>query len=458
MIRNILIHDSSGGELRTLGQTFREAIGTECVVHSVATATELLATVRAGFPYHLVVVELAPGDDEGAGLELLAELRAVDHDLPIVAVAERGDVDSAGKAIAAGATDFLVLGQRLHERVATLLGKVRRLVRLIERKQALEEQNRQLFEAERERYQIIGHSPQIKALIERVKRVAAVPRPLLITGERGTGKELVARAIHAASGNRERAIIAVNCAAFPDTLLESELFGHERGAFSGADRRMPGKFELANGGTLFLDEIGCMSVAFQQKILRTVEYGVFTRVGGTEEIRSTARIIAATNADLTAKMKAGEFLRDLYDRLAFEVIHVPSLREREGDVELLARHFLTRFMREIPAFRGKHLSPAAFKALARYPFPGNVRELKNIIERAAYRDTTNSITPEHFGLPANDKIDVPAGTFEERVEAFKRTLVMDGYDAASGNQARAARSLGLSYHQYRYYYRKYSQS
>ncbi|MCP4664177.1 MAG: sigma-54-dependent Fis family transcriptional regulator [bacterium] len=456
MIRNILILDSSGGELRTLGQTFREAIGGDCVVHSVATGTELLATLRAGFPYHLVVVELAPGDDERAGLELLAELRSVDHDLPLVAVAERGDVDSAGKAVAAGATDFLVLGQRLHERVTTLLGKVRRLVRLIERKQALEEQNRQLFDAERERYEIIGDSPQIKTLIERVKRVATIPRPLLITGERGTGKELVARAIHAASGNRERAITAVNCAAFPDTLLESELFGHERGAFSGADRRMPGKFELANGGTLFLDEIGCMSVAFQQKILRTVEYGVFTRVGGTQEIRSTARIIAATNADLTTKMEAGEFLRDLYDRLAFEVIHVPALRDREGDVELLARRFLTRFMREIPAFRGKHLSEAALKALGRYPFPGNVRELKNIIERAAYRDTTNEITPENFGLPANDKIDVPAGTFEEKVEAFKRTLIMDGWDAASGNQARAARSLGLSYHQFRYYYRKYS--
>jgi len=275
-------------------------------------------------------------------------------------------------------------------------------------------------------------------------------------GERGTGKELVARAIHAVAGDVARPMISVNCAAFPDSLLETELFGHEKGAFTGADDVAHGKFELAAGGTLFLDEIGRMSLPFQQKILRVVEYGTFTRVGGAAEIQVDARIIAATNVDLERKMEAGEFLRDLYDRLSFEVVRVPPLRRREGDVELLARHFFSEFLREIPSLRGKRLSRAALDVLNAYSFPGNVRELKNIIERAVYRDTTNEITPEDIGMLRRDRLEIEGATFYEKVEGFRRRLILDALEAAGGNQAQAARDVGLSYHQFRYYLKKYA--
>jgi transcriptional regulator with GAF, ATPase, and Fis domain len=246
--------------------------------------------------------------------------------------------------------------------------------------------------------------------------------------------------------------VSVNCAAFPDALLETEIFGHERGAFTGAERRVPGKFELASGGTLFLDEIGCMSLPFQQKILRAVEYGVFTRVGGTEELHSSARVVAATNADLVARIEEGTFLADLYDRLAFEVIRVPPLREREGDVEHLARHFLDAFLAEVPTLRGRTLTDEAIAALRAYPFPGNVRELKHIVERAAYREGPDAIRASDLGLPGEGA--PVAGGFEARVEAFQRTLVRDALAGARGNRAAAARSLGLTYDQYRYYLKK----
>jgi transcriptional regulator with GAF, ATPase, and Fis domain len=294
-------------------------------------------------------------------------------------------------------------------------------------------------------------------VLEQVRRVAAIPRPVLIIGERGTGKELVARAIHEASDRAAKPLVTVNCAAFVDTLLESELFGHEKGAFTGADTIALGKFELAHGGTLFLDEIGHMSLPFQQKILRVVEYGMFTRVGGRKELQVDVRIIAATNCDLKQKMLAGDFLRDLYDRLTFEIIRMPPLRQREGDVELLARHFLHQFMSEIPALRGKTMSSEALGILQEYPFPGNVRELKNIIERAAYRDTTNEINPEDIGLLSHtEAAPAECGGFDEKVEAYKKRLILDALGEASGNQAKAARLVGLSYHQYRYYYRKYA--
>jgi DNA-binding NtrC family response regulator len=369
-------------------------------------------------------------------------------------VAERGDVETALEAVEAGACDFLVRGRGLSQRVTTLLGKVRRLIGLLDRHRLLDERYRRLQEAYRERFRMVGCSPQFRELVTKVRRVAGIPRPVLVEGERGTGKELVARAIHAEAGPAERPIVTVNCAAFTETLLESELFGYEQGAFTGAEATTPGKFELARGGTLFLDEIGHMTLSFQQKILRVVEYGTLTRVGGGREIETDARIIAATNADLEALIEEGSFLPDLYDRLSFEVIRVPPLRERPEDIEELARHFLERFAAEIPAFRGKRLSPRAVAALRSYSFPGNVRELKNLIERAAYRDTTNEITPEDIDLPASPTREPTHGGFTERVDAFKERLIREALQEAGGNQAEAARRLGLSYDQFRHHYRK----
>jgi transcriptional regulator with GAF, ATPase, and Fis domain len=202
---------------------------------------------------------------------------------------------------------------------------------LIDHKRGLLHENAALAQRHSARDAIVGQSPQILTLIEQLRRVARLPRPVLITGERGTGKELIARAIHEESPRAEARLLTVNCAAFSDSLLENELFGHERGGFSGADKRARGLFELAHGGTLFLDEISNTTLSFQQKILRVVEYGRFTRVGGSREIESSARVVAATNVDLKQRIADKLFLPDLYDRLAFEVIHVPPLRQRPGD-------------------------------------------------------------------------------------------------------------------------------
>jgi DNA-binding NtrC family response regulator len=197
-----------------------------------------------------------------------------------------------------------------------------------------------------------------------------------------------------------------------------------------------------------------MPLAFQQKILRVIEYGTFTRLGGVQELRPDARIVAATNTDLEGAIAKGRFLQDLYDRLAFEVVRVPPLREREGDIEVLAHHFLEEFLKEVPALRPKGMNPEALALLERHSFPGNVRELKNTIERAAYRDRTNQIDPEDIDLAA-----VPpafeGATFDERVDAFKRRQIVDALAAAGGNQTRAAQALGLSYDQFRHYYRSY---
>jgi transcriptional regulator with GAF, ATPase, and Fis domain len=251
-------------------------------------------------------------------------------------------------------------------------------------------------------------------------------------------------------------LVTLNCAAFNDALLESELFGHEKGAFTGADSVRRGAFERADGGTLFLDEVGNMSVPFQEKILRVVEYGTFARVGGTTELRSTARVIAATSRDLRQMIGRREFLPDLFDRLTFETLELPPLRQREADVELLARHFLDEFSLELPWLGKKTLSPAALAALRTYRFPGNVRELKNIIERAAYRSAAEEILPADLGLTTPDDLAGQTGTFAERTALFARRLITEALSQSDGNQAAAARSLGLSYHQFRYYLKKYS--
>ena len=455
MAMRVLILDTPDGDLQRLGEAVEAAGEGACEVERTFSADRLLGRLRSQPPWDLMIVDAALGDGRQDGTEILPAIRRENPEAYIIAVAERGDVAGAARAVQAGANDFLVRSGQLAERVATLLDKARSHLALVTRNRLLREQNMLLREASASRYRIVGESPQILAVLERIQRVAQIPRPVLITGERGTGKELVARAIHAAGGDGGRPMIVVNCAAFPDTLLETELFGHETGAFTGADGLVHGKFELAAGGTLFLDEIGNMSLPFQRKILRVVEYGTFTRVGGSTEIQVATRIIAATNVDIEQRMEEGGFLRDLYDRLSFEVIDVPPLRMRAGDIELLARRFLDQFMREIPSLRGKRLSRSALDVLCAYRFPGNVRELKNIIERAAYRDTTNEITPVDLGMLPEAHLQEQGKGFHERVEALKRRLVLASLAAAGGNQAQAARDVGLPYHQFRYYVKKF---
>ena len=389
------------------------------------------------------------------GLDLIPQIRNLADNILVVAVSDRGSVESTARAIAAGASDFLVLGNQLRQRIATLLGKLRKLFEVIDRNRLLDEHNANLRESIQARLKILGESPQIKEMVKHIQRVALVPRPVLIVGERGTGKELVARAIHFAGGSSARPIVTVNCAAFNDALLESELFGHEKGAFTGADSTRRGKFEQADGGTLFLDEIGNMSLPFQEKILRVVEYGTYSRVGGSAELKTAARIIAATNRDLADGIRQGKFLADLYDRLTFETILVPPLRERTGDIEVLARYYLDRFARETSAYAGKSFSREALLALSGYRFPGNVRELKNIVERAACRSTSDEITPDDLGLLAQEDLLGAAGSFSEKMRSYAQRLIAESLKQSKGNQAQAARVLGLPYHRFRYYRRKY---
>ncbi len=464
--KSVYILDTPRKDLQSLCEAFVQVCGTSGIIKTISSAGELLALLGKGARCDLIVVDYHLGDGRIDGLSALFEIRQIDPIVPVVMVAEKGDVNIANNAVRAGASDFLVRTDNLSERVSTQLGKIKALISLIEKNRELGRENELLQEAARSRYEIVGRSDAIMEVVSRVDKVASIPRPVLITGERGTGKELVARAIYMAAKNSSSqsgrsprpmgSFVVVNCAAFTDSLLESELFGYEKGAFTGAAKRSGGRFEQADGGMLFMDEIGNMSLPFQRKILRVVEYGTFNRVGGREEIKVNARIVAATNADLDKLIREGKFLADLYDRLSFEEIRVPPLREREGDVDLLADYFLDRFMDEVPAFQGKRLGEEAVRALRNYAFPGNVRELKNVIERAVYRDTTDEITASDLGLHAAERAFPASGSFRERVEAHERSLVLSALEEAGGNQAAAARRLGLTYHQFRYYLKKYS--
>jgi psp operon transcriptional activator len=326
--------------------------------------------------------------------------------------------------------------------------------------------------------EVLGQSEAFLDFMERLSRVAKVDRPVLLIGERGTGKELAVSKLHYLSLRWQGPLVALNCAALSPTLIESELFGHEEGAFTGATRRRKGRFETASGGTLFLDEIGNIPVEVQEKILRVVEYRTFEQVGSSKPIQADVRIIGATNADLPTMMEEGGFKRDLLDRLSFEVLFLPPLRERKGDILLLANHFAARMAFELGRQEVPEFSEEAIAALERYPWPGNVRELKNVVERAVYRsdsamttdivfdpfrppfkevlttDTEKSeeLTPSTKATPPEVLIDKP---FSEAVMELEIRLLKSALKEARFNQRRAARLLGLTYHQFRGLYRKH---
>jgi psp operon transcriptional activator len=301
----------------------------------------------------------------------------------------------------------------------------------------------------------IGRCPAFLAVVEQARTLARIPRPILIRGERGTGKELLARFVHAVSPRHAAPYCIVNCGAFQDELLVSHLFGHEKGAFTGATERHVGVFEQASGGTLFLDEVANLSRNAQARLHRVVEYQAFQRVGGTSEIEVDVRVVAATNADLPALIERGEFMADLYDRLRFAELVLPPLRERPADVPLLVEHFVARLQQELPDLGEARFTEAAMKELASYSWPGNVRELKNVVERLYVCDRDHTIEASELPLEVTTPEPISGG-FAQRVRVFEKTLLANALKDAAGNQRAAAERLGMTYDQFRHYYRKYA--
>lgn len=326
---------------------------------------------------------------------------------------------------------------------------------------------------------LIGEAPAFLAMLEHVSRAAKLSKPVLVIGERGTGKELIASRLHYLSPRWEQPLVKVNCAALTETLLESELFGHQAGAFTGATRTHIGRFEQANGGTLVLDELGTITPRMQEKILRVIEYGEFQRVGGTDTISTDVRIVGSTNEHLPRLAELGRFRADLLDRLAFDVIHVPPLRARPEDIETLAYHFAVNVTSELkrPYFAG--FTADAKAALLGYRWPGNVRELKNAVERSVYRtdDAEAPISKILFdpfaspygplptrieqespepraALPPQDDFDLPSD-FRSAVTDFEKRVLRRALERAQFKQTTAAKLLGLSYHQLRSLLRKH---
>ena len=315
----------------------------------------------------------------------------------------------------------------------------------------------------------VGESEAFLSFRERLSRVAPIDRPVLIIGERGTGKELAASRLHFLSKRWQGPLVALSCAALTPSLIESELFGYEKGAFTGALEMRMGRFESAHSGTLFLDEIGSIPMEVQEKILRVVEYGSFERVGSSRSVEVDVRIVAATNADLTAMAAQGLFKQDLLDRLSFEVLFLPPLRERTEDIMLLAKHFAAKMAFEMGREEVPRFTNEAVAALESYRWPGNVRELKNVVERAVYRSDSSLVEEIVFdpfkpGDPAQAKEGVGSKnpfdpiqrkSFKEAVEALEVRLLREALEEARFNQRRAATLLGLRYHQFRAVFKKY---
>lgn len=323
---------------------------------------------------------------------------------------------------------------------------------------------------------MIGNSAALAGALDHVSRLAAINRPILILGERGTGKELVAERLHFLSPRWEAPLVKVNCAAMADSLLESELFGHEPGAFTGATRTHHGRFERADGGTLFLDELATMSVRLQEKLLRLVEYGEFERLGGQHTLRVDVRVVAATNVDLKRMAAQNHFREDLLDRLSFDVVHLPSLRHRPSDIPELAEHFAIAMCTELGWELFPGFASAAMHKLREHSWPGNVRELKNTVERSLYRwgipdEPVGEVVIDPFRSPFadEDKGDVvpplpdaetraEAQDFSTRVQQIEKQLLQDALRERGYNQRRTAEELGLSYDQLRGLVRKYGLS
>jgi DNA-binding NtrC family response regulator len=407
--------------------------------------------IVAGHVVDLVLTDLRMPD--GSGLDVLTGVRAMNPEVAVIVMTAFGTVASAVDAMKHGASDYLTKPIDLDELDVLV-------ARTLERR-ALVVENRELKRQLEGRYRLSGLDTKNSRMAEAINtaaRAASSRATILIRGESGTGKELMARAIHYASPRSKGTLVAVNVAALPDTLIESELFGHERGAFTGADRDHRGRFELADGGTLFLDEIGDLPKSTQVKLLRVLQEQAFERLGVTCTLRVDVRVIAATSRDLEAMSARREFRDDLYYRLNVVTIDVPPLRERREDIPSLVAHFLERFAgeRKDPV---SDVSREAMDLLLKHEYPGNVRELENLVHRAVVLARSRTLTTADLPIRMTRVGDVAKGeeptTFVERVAEFERSLIVEALEQSEGVQTRAARALGMSERHLRYKLRKY---
>jgi DNA-binding NtrC family response regulator len=445
-VARILVVDDEANMRRILTVLLREDAHE---IVEAASVHEAEARIAAA-PLDLVLTDQRLPD--GEGLTVLAAARRADRDLPVILITAFASVELAVEAMRRGAFDFVT---------KPFLPEVVRAVvrRGCERADLARENERLRTEVRRlgSHGAILGGAPAVRALREMIDRVAPTNATVLISGETGTGKELVARAIHERSQRADGTFVAVNCAALPETLLESELFGHERGAFTGADRPRQGLFETAHHGTLLLDEAGEMSPALQAKLLRVLNDGEIVRVGSRAPRKVDVRIVAATHRDLPARVRDGSFREDLYFRLAVVPLSIPPLRERTEDVPLLVEAFLAEVARDLKMPR-KSATPDAIAALTAYAFPGNVRELRNLIERAYILSRSERLVASDFPVGVEGlSTGTPPRTTELRtaLERFERDMIVRALRDAGGVQAEAARVLGVSRSDLSYKIRKH---
>jgi two-component system response regulator AtoC len=399
----------------------------DCVVTDLhmpyMSGLQLLKAIRAGGQ--------EDGQDKGRKNAL------VDPDLPVIIVTAQGEVKTAIDAMKSGASDYILRPFDLEE-LELAIARALSFARLVV-------ENQYLREDKAPDAGLVGSSPAMQQLFESIRQVAPEKATVLIAGETGTGKELVARAIHAGSPRSNGLFVAVNCAAIPHEMLESELFGHEKGAFTGAIKDRVGKFELADGGTLFLDEITEMPMPLQAKLLRALQENIIERVGGNRPIAVDIRVVAATNRDPREAIKDGKLREDLYYRLNVFRIDLPALKARKSDIPKLAQHFLAK--------RRVDISPEAIDALTRYDWPGNVRELENVLERAAIISGNQTVLPKHLPteMVSNVAARVPAASaaanslaLPPAIEALERQLITEALAATQGNKSKAAKLLEIS--------------
>ena len=429
--RHVLVVDDETNVRRVLGVLLEQA---GHAVTKAGSAEEALDLVRAQDP-DVVLTDLKMGGMDG--MALLSRLRADFPEIPVVLLTAHGTIETAVEAMKRGAFDFLTKPFE-REHVLEIVGKAL----------SQGEGDRREFQGplrKGSRCGMVGSGPAMERVFSLIERAAPAPSTVLVTGETGTGKELVASALHELSSRRAGPFVKINCGALPEHLVESELFGHEKGAFSGADRSKPGRFELAHGGTLFLDEIGELAASAQVKLLRVLQDRVIDRLGGTQGVTVDVRLVAATNRDLAAACREGKFREDLRQRLNVVVIPLPPLRERQADVPDLVDLFLEKHAQRM-ARSTPRLADGVMAALQARPWPGNVRELENAVERAVVLGSALKLELEDFGLDAEAVSS--ASDLKSRSKAAagdeERRLVREALEETGQNVTRAAEALGLS--------------